>query len=104
VLKAEIRDVIIVCAGWEGQVNLEDTVFAGALIHKLVSSHKPAGDTVTLSLSSYHASKNNLTASLLTGNHAQRLIGMNLLKDIEYCFQQDLYDVVPELLDEEFTV
>ena len=53
---------------------------------------------------SYQAGKEDLTSYLLSGDHAQRLIGMNLIKDIEYCFQWDLYDIVPELLDKEFSV
>jgi 2-phosphosulfolactate phosphatase len=28
-------DVLVVCAGWKGKVNLEDTLFAGALVEKL---------------------------------------------------------------------
>ncbi|MFC2126087.1 2-phosphosulfolactate phosphatase [Bacteroidota bacterium] len=102
-LQKSKEDVIIVCAGWEGQVNLEDTVFAGALIDKLSSTHQTVDDASKLSLISFKTLKKKLNESLLTGEHALRLIGLNLRKDIEYCLQWDLYDVVPQLRDGEFT-
>ena len=33
------RDVILFCAGWKGRFNLEDTLFAGALVELLIASN-----------------------------------------------------------------
>ena len=33
------RDVILFCAGWKGRFNLEDTLFAGALVDLLIASN-----------------------------------------------------------------
>jgi 2-phosphosulfolactate phosphatase len=34
-LKDQQYDVLILCAGWKGKPNLEDTLFAGALVERL---------------------------------------------------------------------
>ena len=33
------RDVILFCAGWNGRFNLEDSLFAGALVDLLIASN-----------------------------------------------------------------
>jgi 2-phosphosulfolactate phosphatase len=103
ILKSLNENVIIMCAGWEDQVNLEDTVFAGALINMLSSTHQPSNDASRVSLNLYYSLKDNLNKHLLSGDHAQRLLNMGLRKDIEYCLQWDFYSVVPKLKKEEFT-
>ena len=35
-LKSQPYDVLVLCAGWKGRVNLEDTLFAGALVLSLI--------------------------------------------------------------------
>src|SRR5687767_2329393 len=37
-------DVLVVCAGWKGKVNLEDQLFAGALVELLKDEITPACD------------------------------------------------------------
>src|SRR5690606_20666376 len=34
-LKQQPHHILLVCAGWKNHFNLEDTVFAGALVHRL---------------------------------------------------------------------
>ena len=36
-LKNEKRDVLLLCAGWRGRFNLEDSLFAGAVVNELSS-------------------------------------------------------------------
>ncbi|MBI3519307.1 MAG: 2-phosphosulfolactate phosphatase, partial [Bacteroidetes bacterium] len=36
-LSAQKRDVVLVCAGWKNKFNLEDTIFAGAVVSKLTA-------------------------------------------------------------------
>ena len=98
------ENVIIVCAGWEGQVNLEDTLFAGTLIDSLSDTHQPSGDASKLCISSYLSEKDTLSDTILKGEHAQRLIRLDLLKDIEYCLKWDLYKAVPRLEAGEFII
>ena len=42
-LKSLRENILVVCAGWKGKVNLEDTLFAGAVVLKLNCSLSRAG-------------------------------------------------------------
>ncbi len=103
-LQTRDENVIIVCAGWEGQVNMEDTLFTGTLIDSLSATHQPSGDASKLCISSYLAERDKLSDTILEGEHAQRLIRLDLLKDIEYCLRWNLFQVVPQLEAGEFIV
>lgn len=37
-LKKQDRDVLLLCAGWKGKINIEDSLFAGALANRLIDS------------------------------------------------------------------
>jgi 2-phosphosulfolactate phosphatase len=91
------NDILIVCAGWKGKVNLEDSLFAGALIEKLGDGVKPECDAPLMALHLYEAAKNDLVGFLKNSSHVQRLNRLNIHKDIESCLTLDQYDVVPVL-------
>ncbi len=93
------KDVLIVCAGWKGKVNLEDTLFAGALTDLIMPEFKPVCDAPLVALHSYLGMKDNLLEHVLMSSHAQRLKRLNIGRDIEYCLKLDEFDVVPELID-----
>jgi 2-phosphosulfolactate phosphatase len=93
------NNVLIVCAGWKGKFNLEDTLFAGALIEKLKTALKPACDSPLAAQHLYNNAKNNLLEFLSNSSHVQRLAKLNIKKDIEFCLTQDVYSAVPVLLD-----
>ena len=95
------KNVVVVCAGWEGEVNLEDTMFAGALINILGSSFIREGDGAELAYQLYRLGENDLSGFLEKSSHVQRLKRLNLQKDIDLCFELDRYDIVPELVEEE---
>ncbi len=91
-------DVVVVCAGWKGQVNLEDTLFAGALIEALGEKYNHDSDAALLALNAYEKGRGNLCEYLANCNHVQRLSKMkDVGKDIEFCLQEDVYKVVPVL-------
>ena len=49
-LQSTDRSVVVVCAGWKGRVNLEDTLFAGALIDRLQDTHSAKEDAALVAL------------------------------------------------------
>jgi 2-phosphosulfolactate phosphatase len=98
-LNALSNDVLIVCAGWKGKFNLEDTLFAGALIEKLKSVLKPACDSPLAAQHLYNNAKENLLEFLSNSSHVQRLAKLNIKKDIEFCLTHDVYSTVPILRD-----
>ncbi len=96
-LKTERYDVMVLCAGWKGRVNMEDTLFAGALVARLKDSYATAEDSAIMAWRLYEQGKDNLPAYLSNSSHIKRLQRLGIQKDITYCLQHDLYDVVPVL-------
>ena len=91
------NSVLIVCAGWKGKVNLEDTLFAGAVVEKLKNHIEPDCDAPLAAQHLYNQAKNNMVQFLSTSSHVRRLNRLNIHKDIEFCLTCDQYNVVPRL-------
>lgn len=89
------RHTVIVCAGWKGRVNMEDTLFAGALIDRLKQHLGSDCDAPLLSQYLYNLAKGNLVDFLKEASHVQRLRNLGITKDIEFCLQFDQYDILP---------
>ncbi|RLD25064.1 MAG: 2-phosphosulfolactate phosphatase [Bacteroidetes bacterium] len=93
------QDLIIHCAGWKGSVNAEDTLFAGALIELLIGDYEMGSDDATVAYALYQQHKGDMLAYVSQSSHAQRLKAFGIMKDIEFCLESDMYDVVPYLKD-----
>lgn len=96
-LRSEPYDITVLCAGWKGRPNLEDTLFAGALAEALKEQFMLLEDGTLMAQRLYNESKGNLLASVSNSSHVRRLQRLGIHKDIAYCLQQDLYDVIPVL-------
>lgn len=93
------NNILIVCAGWKGKVNLEDSLFAGALVEKLKNHIEPDCDAPLIAQHLYNQSKSNLLGILETSSHVKRLNRLNIHKDIAFCLTEDQYHVVPKLVN-----
>jgi 2-phosphosulfolactate phosphatase len=93
------QNILVVCAGWKGKFNLEDTLFAGAVVEKLKDIAEPSCDSPLAARHLYNQSKNNLVDFLKDSSHVKRLARLNIFKDIEFCLTPDQYNVVPRLVD-----
>lgn len=96
-LESKPNDVLIVCAGWKGRVNLEDTLFAGALVSALEADYEFADDAVLVARSLFELGKENMADLIKGSSHAKRLNKFNVIRDIEFCLTLDEFDVVPVL-------
>ena len=96
-LKNEKNDLTIVCAGWKGKVNLEDTLFAGALIENLKDSHEPEDDSSLIARHLFLKTQDDLIEVLKESSHYQRLSNLGIEKDIKFCLQTNIYDTIPVL-------
>lgn len=90
-------DVLVVCAGWKGKYNLEDTLFAGAVVCSLKSEFTIEDDAALAAHMIYDAAKYNMIKFIAHSSHVRRLARLNLTRDIEFCLREDLYHVVPIL-------
>ncbi len=88
-------DVLVVCAGWKGKFNLEDTLYAGALVERLQDAFAFENDATLASLYLYQTAKADLLTFLRQSSHVRRLENLEIHKDIAFCLQHDLYNVLP---------
>ncbi|HEY0652866.1 MAG TPA: 2-phosphosulfolactate phosphatase [Chryseosolibacter sp.] len=93
------QNILVVCAGWKGKFNLEDTLFAGALVEKLKDEVSPACDAPLAAQALYNQAKGNMVEFLSNSSHVKRLAKLNIHKDITFCLTEDTYSVVPVLRD-----
>lgn len=96
-LRTQQYDVLVLCAGWKGRVNLEDTLFAGALAERLKDNYMLLEDSALMAQRLYVDAAGNTLSYLANSSHIRRLQRLGIQKDITYCLQEDLYDVVPVL-------
>ena len=91
------KDVILVCAGWKNKFNLEDTLFAGAVVDKLTSTSDFGieCDSAIASKHLYNLAKDDLYGFLGTSSHRNRLAKLDLERDIKYCLTLNLCPVIP---------
>ena len=97
-------NVLIHCAGWKGTPNLEDTLFAGALIDECAEEMNPTGDSALIAHQLYIANHENLYGIAMQSGHAQRLSKLGIEKDLEFCMTENEYQAVPKLADGEIVV
>jgi 2-phosphosulfolactate phosphatase len=98
-LISQNRDVVLLCAGWKNKFNLEDTLFAGAVISRLAESGKFENtcDTAQAARHLFNSAKGDMYGFLENSSHRKRLEKLNLEKDIRYCLELDLTPVIPVL-------
>jgi 2-phosphosulfolactate phosphatase len=93
-LKKSPFDTLIVCAGWKGKFNLEDSLFAGALASKLSDNFVLECDAAIAFKNLFEANSTDLNKILSLASHTKRLQNQNIEADIEFCLSMDLYNII----------
>ncbi len=90
-LVAQKQNVILGCAAWKNRINLEDTLFAGAIIHKIRDHFSINCDSSQIAASLYNEAKDDLFEFIKAKNasHYHRLQGFGLERDMRYCLTID---------------
>ncbi|HUR64715.1 MAG TPA: 2-phosphosulfolactate phosphatase [Chitinophagaceae bacterium] len=95
-LKEEKKNVVLGCAGWKDRFNLEDTLFAGAVIHAIKNDFTIHCDSSLMAETMYAQNKNNLAGFAPQLTHYHRLVErFGLIEDIKYCLTPDVANVLP---------
>lgn len=95
-LVSENKNVILGCAGWKDRFNLEDTLFAGAVISQVKKNFSIHCDSSLMAESMYTKQKNNLASFAPKLTHYHRLVDrFGLIDDINYCLTPDIANVLP---------
>ncbi len=95
------RDAVIVCAGQDDRISLEDTLCAGLLLYRLWDGEEPerVTDTAHIAYTQYLHDREDTAAALRRCDNARRLVTLGLEDDIEYCLQIDRLPVLPYYKD-----
>ena len=95
-LVAEKKNVVLGCAGWKDRFNLEDTLFAGAVIHRIQKHFTIHCDSSLMAETMYNKNKNKLIEFAPKLTHYHRLVQrFGLIEDIRFCLTNDLANVLP---------
>lgn len=97
-LVAQGKNVLLGCSSWKDRFNMEDTLFAGAVVHKVGNAFDVNCDSARAARILYQASTgNDLMRFLEDSSHYRRLSAFGLVDDMKYCVTPDLHPVVPIL-------
>jgi 2-phosphosulfolactate phosphatase len=93
--------IVLLCAGWKDKVNLEDTLFAGAVIEQLRPHVEMDCDSALMAENLYLSSKTNLEEVVRQSSHAKRFRSLHTAEDdVKFCVQIDTLQILPILKDE----
>jgi len=103
-IKKHQLPTLLLASGWRGDVNIEDTLFAGALVNYLQPYFEVTGDPAILSEQLYQQHQNNITELVANASHYNRIAVLEQKKDIAYCLNNDVAPVVPVFDGEYLTI
>jgi 2-phosphosulfolactate phosphatase len=96
-LKVQDKDVLLLCAGWKDKFNLEDTLFAGAVVNKLRKDFVHFDDSCVAAEDMYLLAKDDLRTYLHKSSHSHRLEQLNIEEDVQFCLKLDICAAIPVL-------
>lgn len=94
-------EVVLICSGWRGRLALEDTMFAGSLIHKMCNGDLPdkTKDGAKVAFGLFEKFGDALEETIKKSDHAHRLRNLVPEGDIPFCCKVDEFDVLPGMKD-----
>ncbi|WP_022835166.1 2-phosphosulfolactate phosphatase [Salisaeta longa] len=100
-LKQVETPIVIICAGRQNRLSLEDTICAGVLLDRLWENDDPGlvSDAAHTAVTLYHHDRDDVEDALKRANHAQRLMRNGYTEDVAYCFAIDAVPVLPYYRD-----
>jgi 2-phosphosulfolactate phosphatase len=92
-------NVVLLCSGWKNAFNFEDTLFAGAVVKRLLSSYALTDhrDSALAAMNLYELAKDDLYGFLERSSHRKRLEKLHIDDDIAFCLKEDYTDAIPVL-------
>ncbi len=95
------NNIILGCAAWKDRVNMEDSLFAGAVISRIKQHFDVNCDSSHIAEMMYEKGKKDLFGFMKKNDasHYHRLMGFGLEKDIRYCLTPDAANVLPQYKD-----
>ncbi len=91
------QNVILACGAWKDRVNIEDTLFAGAVVDRVRDFFAIDCDSSSMAHAVYREAGSDLFTYVKNkqASHFLRLSSYGLEEDIRYCFTPDTANVLP---------
>lgn len=96
-LKSQDKNVLLLCAGWKNKFNLEDTLFAGAVINQFSKDEYELDDSSHAAEDLYITAKDDLASYVAKASHGERMRKLNLQEDIKFCLNKNITNTIPVL-------
>ena len=97
-LRVQDKGVLLLCAGWKDKFNLEDTLFAGAVVRELRKDFTHFDDSCVAAEDLYDLAKDDLRSYLHKSSHSHRLAELNIEEDVKFCLQLNICQAIPVLI------
>lgn len=97
-LRVQDKGVLLLCAGWKDKFNLEDTLFAGAVVRELRKDFTHFDDSSVAAEDLYALAKDDLRNYLHKSSHSHRLAQLNIEEDVKFCLQLNICTAIPVLI------
>lgn len=96
-LLTQEKKVLLLCSGWMGKVNIEDTLFAGKLANALLQSNNyvTSSDSVALAIDVFMNANNDLYDFIISSSPRLKSKLSFLKEDIKYCLFAEQMNVLP---------
>lgn len=100
-LKEHDDEIVLICSGWQGRLSIEDTLFAGSLIHEISGGNLPDSvkDGAKVAFGLFEKYGDDLEGAISKSDHAKRLAEMVPNSDISFCCKVNEFDVLPGMRD-----
>ncbi len=97
-VKQRGRNVVMLCAGWKDRPNLEDTIFAGAMVRSLRPDFHRFEDTALIAETLFRNANRRKRYFIRNSSHFHRLYHkLQIQKDVKYALRPDTHSVLPKL-------
>jgi 2-phosphosulfolactate phosphatase len=96
--------VFLGCSAWKDRVNIEDALFAGAVIHRIRDHFTIHCDSSMMAENLWLQHRGDLPTFVQKTTHWHRLSAYGLEKDLLYCISSDVANVLPRYKNGELLV
>ncbi|MCE3006929.1 MAG: 2-phosphosulfolactate phosphatase [Bacteroidetes bacterium] len=93
------QHVLLLCSGWKQRLNMEDTIFAGAIARTIGGQFDAMDDAAQVARTFYWSANLQKRRFFERSSHYNRLVHLNLQNDVKYCLQRDTQAVLPMYRD-----
>ena len=98
-LVAAKKNVLLGCSAWKDRFNMEDTLFAGAVVSRVREHFTIHCDASLAAETLYQTIKPNAWAFTQKTTHYHRLSAYGLEPDMQWCMTEDIANVLPVYRD-----